>query len=208
MNVGTSVKHFACNNNEANRYFGDSIVDDRAYREIYLKAFEPIIKDAKPASVMCSYNKVNGKYASENDELLNKILRDEWGFDGLVMSDWGAVNDRVEGLRCGLDLEMPGDIGHNRQVIIDAVKSGDLSMDVLDTAVRRILKMIKRGAELKTVSEEKFLNHAELAKAISIDSAVLMKNKNNALPINELRSYLVSGRWRPPYRGAQVPRCA
>lgn len=193
MGVGTSVKHFACNNNEANRYFGDSIVDDRAYREIYLKAFEPIIKAGRPASVMCAYNKVNGRYASENAELLNGVLRDDWGFEGVVMSDWGAVNDRVEGLKCGLDLEMPGDIGHNRQVIVDAVNNGILSMEVVDTAVRRLLEIVRRGASLERDSDGKFLTHADLAKEISIDSAVLMKNESGTLPLNESERYLVVG---------------
>ena len=191
--VGTSVKHFACNNNEANRYFGDSIVDDRAYREIYLKAFEPIIKEGRPASVMCAYNKINGKYASENGELLNGVLRDDWGYEGLVMSDWGAVNDRTLGLKCGLDLEMPGDIGHNRQVLIDAVNSGELSIDVVDTAVRRVLEIVKRGMALERDSEDRFLAHAELAKELAVDSAVLMKNEGRVLPLCQCRSYLVVG---------------
>ena len=193
MGVGTSVKHFACNNNEANRYFGDSIVDERAFREIYLGAFEPIIKEGKPASVMCAYNKVNGKYASENPELLNGVLRDDWGYEGLVMSDWGAVNDRVEGLKSGLDLEMPGDIAHNRQLLLDAVKDGRLSMEVVDTAVRRVLEMVKRGAELEKNEENGFLVHAELAKNIAVDSAVLMKNEGEALPLCPCRKYLVVG---------------
>ncbi|MBQ8414850.1 MAG: glycoside hydrolase family 3 C-terminal domain-containing protein [Clostridia bacterium] len=191
--VGTSVKHFACNNNEANRYFGDSIVDERAYREIYLKAFEPIIKQGRPASVMCAYNKVNGKYASENPELLNGILRDDWGYGGLVMSDWGAVNDRVEGLKSGLDLEMPGDIAHNRQVIVYAVRSGALPMEVVDTAVRRVLEVVKRGSSLEFGGEDKFLSHAELAKEIAINSAVLMKNDGETLPLCDCKKYLVVG---------------
>ena len=193
MGVGTSVKHFACNNNEANRYFGNSIVDDRAYREIYLKAFEPIIKEGRPASVMCAYNKVNGKYASENSKLLNGVLRDDWGFEGLVMSDWGAVNDRVEGLKSGLDLEMPGDIAHNRQVIVDAVNNGELSIDVVNTAVRRVLEMIKRGASLETDTENKFLSHADLARELAVDSAVLMKNEGKILPLCDCKKYLIIG---------------
>lgn len=204
MGVGTSVKHFACNNNESNRYFGDSIVDERAYREIYLRAFEPIIKEGKPQTVMCAYNKVNGKYASENDELLNKILRDDWGFEGLVMSDWGAVNDRVEGLRCGLDLEMPGDIGHNRQAIIDAVKEGTLSEETLNTSVLRVLNMIYNTTVNSEKLPEKFAEHALLAKEISIDGAVLMKNENNALPLRENGKYLVIGEMfeKMRYQGA------
>ncbi len=193
MGVGTSVKHFACNNNEENRYFGDSIVDERAYREIYLKAFEPIIKEGKPQTVMCSYNKVNGKYASENPELLNGVLRDDWGFEGLVMSDWGAVNDRVEGLKSGLDLEMPGDIGHNRQVIIDAVRKGTLSMEVVDTAVLRVLNMINNTSLATEEIPDKFEEHATLAKIISEDSAVLLKNDNGILPLSKDEKYLVVG---------------
>lgn len=204
MGVGTSVKHFACNNNEENRYFGDSIVDDRAYREIYLKAFEPIIKEGKPQTVMCAYNKVNGKYASENSELLNGVLRDDWGFEGLVMSDWGAVNNRVEGLKSGLDLEMPGDIGHNRQVIVDAVKSGKLSVEELDTAVARVLNMINNTTAPKEEVPAKFDEHAILAKEIAIDSAVLLKNKNTILPLNENEKYLVIGEMfeKMRYQGA------
>lgn len=193
MGVGTSVKHFACNNNEANRYFGDSIVDERAYREIYLKAFEPIIKEGKPQTVMCSYNKVNGKYASENPELLNGVLRDEWGFEGLVMSDWGAVNDRVEGLLSGLDLEMPGDIGHNRQAIIYAVKMGKVSVEVLDTAVKRVLNMVYNTSLATERVPEKFTEHACLAKHLSTDGAVLLKNKSNILPLKENEKYFVVG---------------
>lgn len=193
MGVGTSVKHFACNNNEENRYFGDSIVDERAFREIYLKAFEPIIKNGKPQTVMCAYNKVNGKYASENSELLNDILRDEWGFEGLVMSDWGAVNDRVEGLKAGLDLEMPGDIGHNRQIILDAVKKGELSIDVVDTAVRRVLNMINNTQLPEEEKVARFEEHAVLAKILSEDSAVLLKNDNDILPLDESESFLVVG---------------
>ncbi len=204
MGVGTSVKHYACNNNEKNRYFGDSIVDERAYREIYLKAFEPIIKEGKPQTVMCAYNKVNGKYASENPELLNGVLRDDWGFEGLVMSDWGAVNDRVEGLKAGLDLEMPGDIGHNRQVIVDAVNNGTLSIDVVDQAVRRVLNMIYNTSLVEGEVPAKFNEHAELAKEIAVDSAVLLKNKDNILPLEEGRKYLVIGEMfeKMRYQGA------
>ena len=204
LGVGTSVKHFACNNNEANRYFGDSVVDERAYREIYLKAFEPIIKEGRPQTVMCAYNKVNGKYASENADLLNGILRDDWGFMGLVMSDWGAVNDRVEGLKCGLDLEMPGDIGHNRQVIIDAVKDGSLSEETLNIAVRRVLNMVHNCMINSGRIPERFAEHADLAKEIAIEGAVLMKNDKGALPLCDHRKYLVVGEMfeKMRYQGA------
>lgn len=204
MGVGTSVKHFACNNNEENRYFGDSIVDERALHEIYLKAFEPIIKEGKPQTVMCAYNRVNGKYASENPELLNGVLRDDWGFEGLVMSDWGAVNDRVEGLKSGLDLEMPGDIAHNRQLIVDAVNNGTLSVDVVDRAVRRVLNMVYNTTLATEEIPEKFEQHASLAKEISVDGAVLMKNDDGALPLNEGERFLVVGEMfeKMRYQGA------
>lgn len=204
MGVGTSVKHYACNNNEKNRYFGDSIVDERAYREIYLKAFEPIIKEGKPQTVMCAYNKVNGVYASENHELLNGVLRDDWGFEGLVMSDWGAVNDRVEGLKAGLDLEMPGDIGHNRQVIIDAVNDGSLPIEVVNKSVKRVLNMIYNTSLATDKIPAKFDDHAILAKDIAVDSAVLLKNNNNVLPLAEDKKYLVIGEMfeKMRYQGA------
>ena len=204
MGVGTSVKHFACNNKEANRYFGDSVVDERAFREIYLKTFEPIIKEGKPQTVMCAYNKVNGTYASENATLLNEILRDEWGFDGLVMSDWGAVNDRVEGIKCGLDLEMPGDIAYNRQVIVDAVNNGTLSIADLNKAVLRVLNLINNCTKKQGRISEKFEEHAALAKKLATEGAVLMKNEGSALPLKEGGKYLVIGEMfeKMRYQGA------
>ena len=204
MGVGTSVKHFACNNNEANRYFGDSIVDERAYREIYLKAFEPIIKEGRPQTVMCAYNKVNGVYASENRRLLTEILRDDWGFEGLVMSDWGAVNDRVEGLKAGLDLEMPGDVSYNRQVILDALNDGSLDDETLDRAVRRVLNMIYNTTVSAGKLPDKFNEHSELAKTISTEGAVLLKNEGNTLPLDNTAQYLVVGEMfeKMRYQGA------
>ena len=202
--VATSVKHFACNNNEGNRYFGDSIVDDRAFHEIYLKVFEHIIKKGKPQTVMCSYNRVNGEYASENQELLTDILREQWGFDGIVMSDWGAVNDRVKGLVAGLDLEMPGDISHNWQMIYDAVKNGTISEEIVNQSVRRILTLIKNTIENKLEACECFEENNELSSKISADGAILLKNRNNILPINKTRKYLVIGEMfeKMRYQGA------
>ena len=140
--VGTSIKHFAANNQEFNRMSCSSDVDERTLREIYLPAFETAVKKAQPYTVMCSYNKINGTFASENPWLLTDVLRDEWGFEGYVMSDWGAVNERVEGLKAGLELEMPTSNGINDREIIAAVKDGSLDEAVLDRAVERILRIV------------------------------------------------------------------
>ena len=192
-NVGTSLKHYACNNNEANRYFGNSVLDDRTYREIYLRGYERVVKEAHPKTVMCAYNRVNGEYASEHKELLTTILRDEWGFDGVVMSDWGAVNDRVKGVIAGLDLEMPGDVTHNRQVIVDAYKSGELPKEALDKAVRNMLKLIYSSLDYEKPESLDFDLHASISKALSLESAVLLKNDKNTLPLNKNGKYLVIG---------------
>ncbi len=203
--VGTSVKHYACNNNENNRYFGDSIVDTRAFREIYLKGFERIVKEGKPQTLMCAYNKVRGEYASENRELLTDIPRGEWGFEGVIMSDWGAVNDRVKGLNAGLDLEMPGDIGHNRQQIVDAVKDGRVSEETLDASVRRVLNMIYSTVTNKKECEEApFDKNSALSKRASLESAVLLRNDNNILPLSESGKYLCVGEMfeKMRYQGA------
>ncbi len=191
--VGTSVKHYACNNNEKNRYFGDSIVDERAFREIYLKGFEHIVKKGKPATLMCAYNKVNGTYASENKQLLTDIPRGEWGFEGLIMSDWGAVNDRAKGLSAGLDLEMPGDILHNNQLIIDGVKSGEISEETLNLSVKRVLKMVYSGIAGECDQEPCFEENSLLSGDISREGAVLLKNEDNVLPLVENGKYLVVG---------------
>lgn len=191
--VGTSVKHYACNNNEKNRYFGDSIVDERAFREIYLRGFEYIVKEGKPSTLMCAYNKINGTYASENKHLLTDIPRGEWGFDGLIMSDWGAVNDRIKGLCAGLDLEMPGDISHNRQLIIDGVLDGRISEDVLNASVRRVLKMINRAIRDERDEDDKLSEHSRLSGDISREGAVLLKNDDKVLPLTNDEHYLVVG---------------
>jgi len=186
LGVGTSLKHYVANEQETLRMTISSEVDERALREIYLAAFEDAVKYAKPATVMCSYNKVNGEYASENKYLLTDILRDEWGFDGIVVSDWGAVNNRVKGLASGLDLEMPATKGANDALIVDAVKSGCLDEAVLDKAVERLLKVTfntKVTEEQKTNNPLDLDKHNATACKISSESAVLLKNDNSLLPI-------------------------
>lgn len=182
-NVGTSVKHFAANNQEYNRMSVDEIIDERTLREIYLPGFETCIKDANPATVMCSYNSVNGDLASENKTLLTDILRKDWGYKGLVMSDWCAVWNRVKGIKAGLNLEMPYPGGLTDQQIVAAVKDGTLSMEDLDKSVALVLEWIFNYEEHKqsgVFDMEK--DHAESGK-IATESCVLLKNEDRILPL-------------------------
>ena len=182
--AGTSLKHFAANNQETDRLRVSADVDDRTLREIYLPAFEYAVTRAQPWTVMCSYNKVNGTYASENRWLLTDVLRGEWGFDGLVVSDWGAVNDRVSGLRAGLDLEMPPNLGVSDAAIVDAVRKGELDEAVLDTAVARILQLVERAtANQQQAAPVDPQAHHSLARAAASECAVLLKNTDGVLPL-------------------------
>lgn len=191
-NVGVSVKHYALNNAENYRFMGDSVCDDRAVREIYLKAFEIIVKQSKPHTIMCAYNKVNGEYCSQNKQLLTDILRNEWGFDGLVMSDWGATHDRVKGIKSGLDLEMPGDTDICRKWIIDSVNDGTLSLAELDKAVGNVLRLAERYQSNPKGTDVDWQAHDRLAAEIAEDSAVLLKN-NGALPLSRDEKLFVAG---------------
>ncbi|MBR3304321.1 MAG: glycoside hydrolase family 3 protein [Christensenellaceae bacterium] len=183
--VGTSLKHFACNNQEYKRQSGNSIVDERALREIYLKAFEIAVKEGRPDTIMCSYNKINGVYSSDNENLLTKILRDEWGFDGLVMTDWGAMSDRIKGFKAGCDLNMPGGSAYMEEAVIKAVESGELGEAVVDRSVERILRLVKKG--LKNRKKYSFNREAHdlLAGRIACEGAVLLKNEDKILPLNK-----------------------
>ena len=181
-NVGTSIKHFAANNQEHRRMSCSSEVDERTLREIYLAAFETAIKEAKPDTVMCSYNRINGEFASENHWLLTEVLRDEWGFDGYVMSDWGAVNDRVKGLKAGLELEMPARSGTTDKEIVEAVKNGELDEAVLDRAVERILNIVFKFADNRQEGKFDKEEDHKLAAKIEAESMVLLKNEG-VLPL-------------------------
>ncbi|MEH7158739.1 glycoside hydrolase family 3 C-terminal domain-containing protein [Neobacillus drentensis] len=202
--VGTSLKHFAVNNQEYKRMSIDAVVDERTLREIYLASFEEAVKEGQPWTVMAAYNKVNGDYCSENKKLLTEVLKEEWGFDGLVVTDWGGINERDFGLAAGLDLEMPssGGIGDNK--IIEAVKEGRISEDVLDQAVERLLKIIFKAVENKQenaiYSKEE---HHALAREAARESMVLLKNEDNILPIYEVESIAVIGAFakNPRYQG-------
>jgi beta-glucosidase len=184
-NIGTSVKHYAANNQETRRMSISSDVDERTLREIYLTAFETVVKKAQPWTMMCSYNCINGVYSCENDWLLNKVLRKEWGFQGLVMTDWGAMNNRVNSLKAGLDLEMPSSGGITDNEIIEAVKNGSLSLEILDLAVERVLTLVKKHYEGKVEGVPLDLEgHHELARKLASESAVLLKN-DSILPLKE-----------------------
>ena len=191
--VGTSLKHYAANNQESQRMVIDARVDERALREIYLPAYETAVKTAKPWTVMCAYNKLNGTYCSENHRLLVDILKDEWGFEGFVVSDWGAVHDRVASLKGGLDLEMPGPRDRRVKAVVDAVHSGALGEEVLDESVRRILGIVfKAAATTKGASFDTARHHA-LARRVAAEGMVLLKN-NGILPLKEQQHVAVIGR--------------
>ena len=201
--VGTSIKHFLANNQETRRMSSDSRVDERTLREIYLAAFEGAVKKEKPWTVMCSYNKINGTYAAQNHKYLTEVLRDEWGFDGYVMSDWGAVNSRVEDLKAGLDLEMPTSMGANDKLIVGAVQSGELDESVVDTAVERILNIVFRYEENrdKQAVFDRDQDH-EMARKVAEETVVLLKNEG-VLPLAENDQIAFIGKYaaKPRYQG-------
>lgn len=201
--VGTSPKHFAVNNQEYRRMTCSSELDRRTLHEIYLRGFEIAVKEARPWTIMSSYNKINGTYAGESHMLLTDILRKEWGFDGFVVSDWGAVNDRIAALKAGLDLEMPYSDGKGDRKIVDAVKSGELSEHVLDTAVERILNIVFRYTDSE-ISKKEFDRdaHHRIAAEAASQCAVLLKN-NGILPLNRNSNVAYIGAFakQPRYQG-------
>ncbi len=203
--VGTSLKHYACNSQEAYRMIVDEVVDERALRELYLAAFEIAVKEAAPWTVMNSYNRINGEYASQNAYLQQKVLRGEWGFDGLIVTDWGSSVDRIPGLMCGTDLEMPSSGGYNTKKIIDAVNSGELSIEDLDKRVDVVVDLIVRSkpALEKTVNFS-FDDHHAVARKVAEGSMVLLKNDDKLLPLKNGMKVAVIGELAsaPRYQGA------
>lgn len=202
--VGTSLKHFAANNQEFRRMTSDSVVDERTLREIYLASFEGAVTKAKPWTVMCSYNKVNGEHAAENERLLTGILKREWGHQGFVVSDWGAVNDRVKSLAAGLELEMPHE-GAGTKQIIEAVESGQLAEEKLDLAVERLLTVIFRAVDQhKEGAVYDPEAHHKLAREIAAESMVLLKNEDRILPLKREGTIAVIGELAkaPRYQGS------
>ncbi|MDF2484370.1 MAG: hypothetical protein K0R46_538 [Herbinix sp.] len=207
-NVGTSLKHYAVNNQEASRMTVDAQVDERALREIYLAGFEAAVTKAQPWTVMASYNKINGTYACANKYILTDILRKEWGFDGIVVSDWGAVNDRVEDVRAGMDLEMPGSNADSDNEVLAAVKNGSLSVTEIDLCAQRMIEFILKGQEVKPAPTNTNKEHNVLAREVATKSAVLLQNNDQVLPICPTSKVAVIGEMakNPRYQGAGSSR--
>ncbi|WP_421118561.1 glycoside hydrolase family 3 C-terminal domain-containing protein [Aquihabitans daechungensis] len=178
--IGTSLKHFAVNNHESHRFVVDAVVDERTLRELYLTGFEIAVKESAPWTVMCSYNLVNGTYASEHHHLLQEVLRDEWGFEGLVMTDWGAANDRVAGIRAGLDLEMPGSSGAYDADVLGALASGALDEAAVDRCAERVVALLQRAHRHPRPSDRQA--HHELGRRAAAAGSVLLTN-DGVLPL-------------------------
>ncbi len=182
--VGTSLKHFAANSQELCRFTSDSVMDERTLRELYLTAFEIAVKEGKPSTVMCAYPKLNGIHCSDHKKLLTDILRAEWGFDGMVVTDWGAMNDRIEGFQAGCDLNMPGGSDYMEKEVLQAVKNGMLPESCVDDSARRVLNLVFRAAEtLKWKADCSYEAHHALARRVAVEGAVLLKNEGGILPL-------------------------
>lgn len=197
-----SLKHFAANNREKQRFNSDSVVDERSLREIYLSPFETAVKEGGPATVMCAYNKINGVHCSDSRGLLTDILRGEWGFGGLVLTDWGAMNDRVAGFRAGCDLNMPGGSDYMFRESLAALRSGALSESDLDACARRVLEFIARSRKAAS-GEPRFEAHDALARRAASEGAVLLQNRG-ALPLKPGQKVALIGEMArtPRYQGA------
>jgi beta-glucosidase len=204
--IGTSLKHFAVNNQETMRMGVDAIVDERTFREIYLKGFEIAVKEAQPWTVMSAYNKVNGTYASENKKLLQTILKDEWKHEGLVVTDWGANNDRVQGLIAGQELEMPGNNGIHSKAVKEAVLSGRISVELLDNRVERIVELIIKSNEILNQDHPAYNqdDHHEFARRVAQESMVLLKNDDQILPLKPNQKVALIGAFAktPRFQGS------
>lgn len=202
--IGVSLKHFAGNNQEHLRMTSDSLIDERALREIYLPAFEKAVRAAEPATVMCAYNKLNGTYCSDHSYLLREILRGEWGFDGVIISDWGGMGDRVKAFEAGLDLEMPGGVGLFDAEVLAAVEKGELAEERIDECVDRLLALVYAADRKKknNCTYDVELHH-QLARKIAAHSAVLLKNQDEILPIHPHQRIAVIGALAqfPRYQG-------
>ncbi|MFT5482526.1 MAG: beta-glucosidase [Halieaceae bacterium] len=205
QDVGVSLKHYAVNDQEHERMTISAEVSPRALHEIYLRPFEMAVRDAQPTTLMNAYNKINGTYAANNEYLLNEVLRKQWGFEGIVITDWGAVDDRVQGIRARLHLQMPADGGLNDQKVVAAVNNGELAESELDDVVRSILGITLRLDESKgrydTYDQDQ---HHRLAHKVASEGIVLLKNENNILPLGKREKIAVIGNFAkvPRYQGS------
>ena len=203
--ISASPKHYAVNSQEHMRMTIDEVVDERALRELYLEAFRYVVEESKPKTIMSSYNKVNGEYANENTHLMNDILYGEWGYEGIVVTDWGGNNDRVKGLIAGNQLEMPSSGGITDQEIVEAVKSGELAEEILDESVARILALVfETRKSLEQTEEIDWEEHHQKAIEAARRSLVLLKNEENILPLDKQQKIAVIGDFAktPRYQGA------
>lgn len=217
--VGACLKHFAANSQEHARMVSDSVVDERTLRELYLAPFEHVVRHARPWSVMTAYNKLNGVYCSEHEWLLREVLRGEWGFDGAVVSDWGAMSSSVASVRAGLDLCMPGPRRDHARALVEAVRSGELEEGCVNEAASHIERLARRvkacqaegsigGAPALSLTDEEFYRaHADLAREAAAQSAVLLKN-DGVLPLNPDAKVAVIGAFArmPRYQGSGSSR--
>lgn len=202
--IGTSVKHFAANNQETRRMTVNTVVDERALREIYLAPFETAVKKAQPWTIMAAYNRLNGTYCAENKWLLTDVLRNEWGYKGIVVTDWGAENDRVTGLLAGQELEMPSSDGVGNKQIVAAVKQGLVEESYLDELVDRLIDMALKGEKVLGDYTYDAAAHHKLAREIAGQCMVLMKNEGDLLPLDRKAKITVIGEMakKPRYQGA------
>ncbi len=199
--TAASLKHFACNQQENSRFTSDGVLDARTLREIYLTGFEIAVKEGKPGTVMCAYPKINGVHASDHKELLMDILRREWGFDGMVVTDWGAMNDRIEGFWAGCDLNMPGGSDYMEAEVLEAVHAGTLSEEAVNASARRVLELVFRQWQQEVFDQEE---HHALAREAAEAGAVLLKNEGDILPLKPARKVALIGHMakHPRYQGA------
>ncbi len=194
--IGASVKHFAANSQEYKRFSSDSQLDERTLREIYLAAFEAVVKKSQPATIMCAYNKINGTYCSDNKKLLTDILRKEWGFQGMVVTDWGAMGDRIKGFQAGCDLSMPGGSAYQEKEVLKAVKTGRLSEEDINVCAERVLKTVFGGQEALQQKEHEAYDkkaHHRLAVRAAAEGAVLLKNEDQILPVKDIKKAVLIG---------------
>ena len=205
--VGTSLKHFALNNQEYKRFSSNSVADERTMREIYLSGFETAVKEGRPSAVMCSYNRINGIHASDSKWLLTDVLREEWGFDGMVVTDWGAMSDRIKAFRAGCDLNMPGGSAYMEKEAAKAAREGTLSQQNIDRSAQRVNRLVRKGQQaVQNAKPVDMEAHYRLAKKAAEESAVLLKMTGRCFPSVRKAGWCSSAIWQSSFAiRAQAP---